>query len=73
MAIMGVELSMPDHSTLSRLACGLAARPLPRRDSGGLGHATAKPPVDPARIFFQAFDRRDKELVFLLARVTQRQ
>ena len=36
MAILGVELSVPDHSTLSRRACGLAVRPLPRQDSGRL-------------------------------------
>jgi hypothetical protein len=63
MAILGVEMSVPDHSTLSRLACGWALQLLPRRDSDGLGHAIAKPLVDPARIFFQALDRRDEELV----------
>jgi hypothetical protein len=35
MAILGVELPVPDHSTLSRRACELAVRPLPRQKSGG--------------------------------------
>ena len=36
MAILGVELSVPDHSTLSRRACGLSVPRLPHQDSGGL-------------------------------------
>jgi hypothetical protein len=36
MAILGVGLSVPDHSTLSRRACGLSVPCLPRQDSGGL-------------------------------------
>ena len=36
MAILGVDLPVPDHSTLSRRACGLSVPRWPRQDSGGL-------------------------------------